>query len=79
VDSPNQQGQDGVHLPQILKFINENQPENTQLILGLENETGVDFGAKRITTPTEKQSLLQADQYVSVREEVYDRLKSGLK
>jgi hypothetical protein len=79
VDSPNQQGQDAVHLPQILKFINENQPENTQLILGLENDTGIDFGGKRITTPKEKQSLLQANQYAAVRDEVYNRLKSSLK
>lgn len=79
VDSPNQQGQDAEHLPQILKFINENQPDNTQLILGLENDTGIDFGGKRINTPIAKRSLLQSDQYVSVRDELYGLLKSSLK
>ena len=79
IDSPNQQGQDGEHLPQILKFIAENQPPNTQLILGIENDTGVELGGKRINTPSEKYSLLQSGQYDSVHEEIFTLLKASLR
>jgi hypothetical protein len=78
IDAPNQQGQDGEHLPQILKFISENQPADAQLILGIENDLGIQFGGKQINTPSEKYSLLQATQYDSVHAEVYGLLKRSL-
>ncbi len=78
IDSPNQQGQDAVHLPQILDFIAKNQPEGSQLILGIENDQGIQFGGTQINTPTEKHSLLQAAQYQSVHDEIYDLLKRSL-
>lgn len=78
IDSPNQQGQDAIHLPQILDFIAKNQPANSQLILGVENDLGVQFGGKQITTPSEKYTLLQASQYESVHSDVYDLLKRSL-
>lgn len=78
IDSPNQQGQDEEHLPQMLKFISENQPDNTQLILGLETDLGISFGGKRIDTPAEKYSLLRADQYESVHAEVFGLLRRSL-
>lgn len=79
IDSPNQQGQDKEHLPQILKFIAENQPAGTQLILGIENDTGVEFGGKTINTPSEKYALLQSDQYDSVHAEIFGVLKASLR
>jgi hypothetical protein len=78
IDSPNQQGQDGEHLPQILRFIAENQPGGTQLILGIENDTGVVFGGKTINTPSEKYSLLTSDQFDSVHSEIFRLLKASL-
>ena len=78
IDAPNQQGQDKEHLPQILKFISESQPPGTQLILGIENDTGVEFGGKTIYTPVEKYALLQSDQYESVHAEIFNMLKASL-
>ncbi len=46
IDSPNQQGQDDVNLPKVIKFISENLPANTQLILGSEIETSHSFDKK---------------------------------
>lgn len=79
IDSPNQQGQDKEHLPQILSFIAKNQPENTQLILGIETDLGIEFGGKLITTPAEKQSLLVSDQYQACHDEYFSLLKLSLK
>lgn len=78
IDSPNQQGQDGKHLPQILQFIADHQPEGTQLILGLENDMGIDFGGKRIDTPVEQMSLLQASQFMDVHREIFSLLKKAI-
>ena len=78
-DSPNQQAQDKDSLTRILTFIAENQPEGTQLILGLENDMGLTFGGKLIATPSNKYHLLQEDQYESVHDEVFGLLKNSLK
>lgn len=78
IDSPNQQGQDKEHLPQILRFIADNQPPGSQLILGIENDTGVVFGGKTIRTPTAKYSLLDPNQYRSVHDEIFGLLKLSL-
>ncbi len=39
VDSPNQQGQDDINLPKVLKFIANDLPTGTQIIVGTEMET----------------------------------------
>jgi hypothetical protein len=78
IDSPNQQAQDKDSLTRILTFIAENQPNGTQLILGLENDLGIDFGGKMISTTT-KYHLLQENQYASVHEEIFGLLKNSLK
>lgn len=69
IDSPNQQDQDVEHIDKIMTFIQNNQPNDTQLILGLAETYGVDFKCKTITL-TEKYSLLQKDEY----EDVYDEM-----
>jgi predicted nucleic acid-binding Zn-ribbon protein len=62
IDSPNQQGQDAINLPKIIRFINDNQPEDSQLILGLEDFSGVDFDGKVIELKN-KGSLLQEEYF----------------
>jgi len=39
IDSPNQQGQDNINLPKVIKFISEKLPAGAQLILGSEIDT----------------------------------------
>ena len=73
IDSPNQQGQDSENLPRLINFILEKQPKDSQLILGLEElpENDLDL---HIVELTEKRSLLQADEY----DEVFDEIKPYL-
>ena len=69
IDSPNQQAQDVDNIKKILLFIKEFQPDNSQLILGLEEDFGIDFGFETIHL-MEKYSLLQKSEYNSVDEEL---------
>jgi hypothetical protein len=69
IDSPNQQAQDRDNIRKILGFIRDNQPKDTQLILGLEDNMGIDFNCNTIEL-TEKYNLLQEREY----EEVYAEL-----
>ena len=47
IDSPNQQGQDDINLPKVIKFISEKLPGSSQLILGSEIDSEHPFD-KRI-------------------------------
>ena len=47
IDSPNQQGQDDINLPKVLKYIANNLPAGTQIIVGTEMDTNHIFD-KRI-------------------------------
>ena len=69
VDSPNQQDQDIEHIDKIMNFIHNNQPQNTQMILGVAETYGVDFECKIIELK-HKYSLLQEDEYDNVYEEL---------
>ena len=69
IDSPNQQAQDIKNVDKILKFINENQPEDSQLILGLEELYGVNFECDIIKLE-DKNRLLQKDDYESVNDKL---------
>lgn len=62
IDSPNQQAQDGENLPLLLNFIIDKQPNDSQLILSIEEDHGIDYKAK-IVRLTEKTSLLNKDTY----------------
>lgn len=73
IDSPNQQDQDVEHIDKIMKFIDENQPENTQMILGLAETYDIDFKCPEIKL-TEKYNLLQADEYEEVNKELSDKI-----
>lgn len=67
IDAPNQQGQDKENLPLMLKFIIDNQPENSQLILAIEETHNIDFGAK-IVNLTRKRKLLDPASFEAVKE-----------
>jgi DNA repair exonuclease SbcCD ATPase subunit len=69
IDSPNQQAQDLGHVDKILNFIDKNQPEDSQLILGIEELYNVDFNCDIIELSTKK-SLLQHDEYEEVNSEL---------
>jgi hypothetical protein len=69
IDSPNQQAQDLGHVDKILKFIDRNQPEDSQLILGIEELYDVDFNCDIIELKEEK-SLLQKSDYKEVQNEL---------
>lgn len=46
IDSPNQQGQDNIKLPKVIKFISEKLPASAQLILRSEIDTEHPFDKK---------------------------------
>lgn len=56
IDSPNQQAQDDLNLPAVLKFIAEDLPPGMQLIVGLETQT--DFPFDHEVSLTEKYGML---------------------
>lgn len=64
IDSPNQQGQDKVNLPTVLRFIAQDLPEDIQLIVGLESEA--DYAFDHTIHLTELYRLLQEGEYESV-------------
>jgi len=65
IDSPNQQAQDMGHIDAVYSFILKNQPQGSQLILGLEELYDIDFGCPIIELK-EKYSLLQDYEYEDV-------------
>ncbi|MVM36524.1 hypothetical protein GO730_00690 [Spirosoma sp. HMF3257] len=69
IDSPNQQDQDKENIDQILNFINSNQPDSSQLILGVAELYGADFNCQIIELK-EKYSLLQLADYEEINEEL---------
>jgi len=77
IDSPNQQDQDPKHLRQIYDFILDNQPKDTQLIIGL-----VDFGDRTIdgsvVEVSEPYHLLQKSDYDEVAEEIRELFSKAL-
>lgn len=74
VDSPNQQAQDPEHIDKIYNFIKDNQPNGSQMILGLEELYNVDFGGK-IVELTDKYHLLNRENYEIVFPEINRYLK----
>lgn len=69
LDSPNQQAQDSGNLKRMLNFIKEHQPENTQIIIGLEDNYDIDFNCP-VVTLTNPYALLQNDDYNEVNREL---------
>ncbi|MPN64236.1 hypothetical protein SDC9_212007 [bioreactor metagenome] len=75
VDSPNQQDQDVEHIDKIMTFIQSNQPNDSQLILGLAETYGVNFNCK-IVTLNEKYGLLQSNEYETVYDELIGKISN---
>lgn len=62
IDSPNQQDQDEENLARIRKFINERAPAGSQLILGLVDDGGTDFGGV-VHDFTQKYNVLRKEAF----------------
>ena len=69
IDSPNQQDQDDVNHALMLEFIRDHRPNNTQLLLCLVDDCGMDFGGSVL--------MLQDKDYV-LRQEDYEPCASEL-
>lgn len=77
IDSPNQQEQDRENLFAILSFIERNQPEDSQLILGLVENINETVSGDSIVLP-EKYSLLQKEQFAYVYGQLRPILDSSI-
>jgi hypothetical protein len=64
IDSPNQQGQDDINLPKVLKFIANDLPTGTQIIVGTEMKTDHIFDKKIVCDQPYK--FLQDDEFIEV-------------
>lgn len=69
MDSPNQQDQDRSNYIKMLEFIRDERPKDSQLVLGLVDSLGVDFGGTLIELTDERQ-LLQDSQFDEVSKEM---------
>ena len=77
IDSPIQQEQDAKNHQKILDFIKNNQPEGSQLILGVVDTKNVDFGGEVITLK-EKRHVLREDEYKRAAEEMMPFIRAAL-
>ncbi len=72
VDSPNQQEQDEENRKAIMNFINNNQPENSQIILGLVDDIDTDvLDGHTILLEDDKYSLLKESYFEEVSDELF--------
>lgn len=78
IDAPNQQEQDEDHLDKILKFIPTSIPKNSQLILGLVNDAGVQFEGSEIIFENDKYHLLSENDYAALAEDLAQFEKQSL-
>lgn len=69
LDSPNQQDQDPANLLTMMEFIRDHVPPEQQLILGLVDPQGVDFGGIEVSLKT-KWRVLSADLFDTVGRDV---------
>lgn len=69
IDSPNQQGQDKVHLPQMVKFIFDHVPDEAQTIVATEDASGLEFEGVTIATYGEAKRQV-------LREKEFDRVNA---
>ncbi|WP_143750592.1 hypothetical protein [Mesorhizobium sp. WSM4312] len=69
IDSPNQQGQDKIHLPQMVKFIFDHVPDDAQTIVATEDASGLEFEGVAIATYGEAKRQI-------LREKEFDRVKT---
>lgn len=68
IDSPNQQGQDNVHLPQMLNFIFDKTPDSVQTIVATEDATILELEGVTIATyGEEKRQVLRQKEFEHVK------------
>ena len=77
VDAPNQQGQDKGHLDQILRFLIDEAPENSQVIIGTEAASD-DLDAEIKDISNEKNRVLAADQFDEVTAHIAPYLQQSI-
>lgn len=79
IDSPNQQEQDGENRKAIMNFIYNNQPENSQLILGLVDDIDTSlFDGDVVILEDEKYALLKEKYYKEVSLELTPIILDGI-
>lgn len=61
IDSPNQQGQDEVNLPKVIRFIAQDLPSDIQMIVALETDT--DYPFDNVVRLHEQYRLLREEDY----------------
>jgi hypothetical protein len=68
IDAPNQQGQDKVHLPQMINFIFDHIPDDAQTIVATEDASGFDLEGVTIATYGEaKRQVLRETEFETVK------------
>jgi hypothetical protein len=77
IDSPNQQAQDDHGLGIMLRFIADQQPAQTQMILAIEKTMGVEMGGSTIELE-DKYSVLNQTDYEFARAEITSLVKSSI-
>jgi hypothetical protein len=71
IDAPNQQGQDAQHLPAIISFLVKKRPEGAQLILGVEEASGVtENDAEIVTVGVRRNQLLSEAEFEAVNKQL---------
>ncbi|MBO4224191.1 hypothetical protein [Bradyrhizobium neotropicale] len=79
IDAPNQQGQDAQHLPAIISFLVKKRPKGAQLILGVEEPTGItENDAEIVTVGVRRNQLLSEDQFESVSKQLHRYLAQAV-
>lgn len=74
IDSPNQQGQDEINLPAVLRFIAQDLPSNMQLLVGLETPADFMFDKEiKLEVPYE---LLRKEEFAEVEERLLPFIRS---
>lgn len=77
VDAPNQQGQDKGHLDQILRFLIEQAPEDSQVIIGTEAASD-DLDAEIVDISNEKNKVLALEQFDEVTAHIAPYLQQSI-
>lgn len=77
IDAPNQQDQDIPNLKKMLEFISQHRPQGAQVVLGLVDDCGVDFGGDVIEFK-EKLSVLSSDQFDEAMAELTPMLDASV-
>ncbi len=77
IDSPRQQDQDEPNYKRMMEFIRDNQPEASQLVLGVVDTAGVKFGGTSVRL-TRKYSVLSQEDFEEIAAELAPLLDASL-